>query len=131
MAYLNDIVFNNSLSERVKFDEIVQTKFIFGFSYFNDLFLYQSLSTDGFLLKDSIEIGERLVKYIPMNEYLVKQGTLLGLDRQEKKAYEYFKASCHYHAGKECDNTKTYLKELALQYPNNFNSIYKKIDTNF
>lgn len=128
MAYLNDIVFNNSISDRVKFDKIVQTKFVFGFSYFNDLFLYQSLSTDGFLLKDSIEIGERLVRYIPMNQYLMKQGTLLGLDGQEKESYEYFKASCYYHAGKECNNTKKYLKSLSEQYPEYFASIYKKID---
>lgn len=128
IAYLNDIIFNDNVSDKVKFDKIADTKFVFGFSYFSDLFLYQSLSTDGFLLKDSIEIGERLVKYIPMNQYLIKQGTLLMLDGQEEKAYEYFKASCYYHGGKECDNTKKYLKSLSLQYPEHFNSIYKKID---
>ncbi|MEG2750015.1 MAG: hypothetical protein RR939_11540, partial [Acinetobacter sp.] len=102
--------------------------FVFGFGYFNDLFLYQSLSIDGFMLKDSIEIGDRLLKYIPMNRYLVKQATFLGLDGQEKKAYNYFKASCYYHNGKECENTKKYLKSLSLQYPMYFNSICKKLD---
>lgn len=128
IAYLNDIVFDDKVSSGVKFDNIIKTNFVFGFSYFNDLFLYQSLSTDGFMLKDSIEIGDRLVKYIPMNQYLVKQGTLLGLDGQEKKAYNYFKASCYYHSGKECENTKRYLKSLSLQDPKYFNSIYKRID---
>lgn len=128
MAYLNDIVFDDKVSSRVKFDNIIKTNFVFGFSYFNDLFLYQSLSTDGFMLKDSIEIGDRLVKYIPTNQYLVKQGTLLGVDGQEKKAYNYFKASCYYHNGKECENTKRYLKSLSLQDPKYFNSIYKRID---
>lgn len=128
MAYLNDIIFDKDISDRVKFDKISHTKFVFGFSYFNDLFLYQSLSTDGFLLKDSIAIGERLVNYIPMNQYLVKQGTFLGLDGQEKESYEYFKASCYYHGGGECDNTKKYLKNLSEQYPEYFASIYKKID---
>lgn len=128
IAYLNDIVFDDKVSSGVKFDNIIKTNFVFGFSYFNDLFLYQSLSTDGFMLKDSIEIGDRLVKYIPMNQYLVKQGTLLGLDGQEKKAYNYFKASCYYHNGKECENTKKYLKSLSLQDPKYFNSIYKRID---
>jgi len=131
IAYLNNIIFDNKISDRVKYEKIAQTKFIFGFSYFSDLFLYQSLSIDGFLLKDSIEIGERLVKYIPMNQYLVKQGTLLGLAMQEEQAYYYFKASCSYHRGRECENTKKYLKELSLQYPNYFNGIYKRIDTNF
>lgn len=128
IAYLNDVVFDDKVSDRVKFDSIVKTKFVFGFGYFNDLFLYQSLTVDGFMLKDSIEIGDRLVKYIPMNQYLVKQGTLLGLDGQEKKAYNYFKASCYYHNGKECENTKRYLKSLSLQDPKYFNSIYKRID---
>jgi O-antigen ligase len=131
LAYLNDIIFNDTVSDRVKYEKIAQTKFVFGFSYFSDLFLYQSLSTDGFLLKDSIEIGERLVKYIPMNQYLVKQGTLMGLDGQEEKAYNYFKASCSYHRGIECENTKNYLKELSLHYPENFDGIYRKINNNF
>lgn len=128
IAYLNDIVFDDKISNRVKFDNIIKTNFVFGFGYFNDLFLYQSLSIDGFMLKDSIEIGDRLLKYIPMNRYLVKQATFLGLDGQEKKAYNYFKASCYYHNGKECENTKKYLKSLSLQYPIYFNSICKKLD---
>lgn len=128
IAYLNDIVFDDEVSSRVKFDNIIKTNFVFGFGYFNDLFLYQSLSIDGFMLKDSIEIGDRLLKYIPLNQYLVKQATLLGLDGQEKKAYNYFKASCYYHNGKECENTKKYLKSLSLQDPKYFNSIYKRID---
>lgn len=131
LAYLNDIIFNDNISDKVKYERIAQTKFVFGFSYFSDLFLYQSLSTDGFLLQDSIKIGERLVKYIPMNQYLVKQGTLMGLDGQEEKAYNYFKASCSYHRGIECENTKNYLKELSLHYPVHFDHIYRKIDNNF
>ena len=83
------------------------------------------------MLKDSIAIGERLVNYIPMNQYLVKQGTLMGLDGQKEKAYNYFKASCSYHRGIECENTKNYLKELSLQYPENFQGIYRKINNNF
>lgn len=129
IAYLNDIIFNDNISDRVKYEKIAQTKFDFGFSYFNDLFLYQAISTDGFLIKDSIEVGERLVNYIPMNQYLIKQGTLMGLDRQEDKSYNYFKASCNYQGGKECENTKKYLKELSQQYPLHFESIYKKIDS--
>lgn len=129
LAYVNDIIFDNNVSDKVKFEKIVKTKFDFGFSYFNDLFLYQAISTDGFLIKDSIEVGERLVNYIPMNQYLIKQGTLMGLDRQEDKSYNYFKASCNYQGGKECENTKKYLKELSQQYPLHFESIYKKIDS--
>ncbi|WP_216936052.1 O-antigen ligase [Acinetobacter sp. BY484] len=131
LAYLNNFIFNDNVSDKVKYEQIIQTNFIFGFSYFNDLFLYQSLSIDGFMLKESIEVGERLVKYIPLNQYLVKQGTLLGLDGQTEEAYNYFKASCSYHQRRECENTKNYLRDLSLQYPEYFNSIYKRIDTNF
>jgi len=131
LAYVNDVVFDTNISNKVKFEKILNTNFSFGFSYFNDLFLYQTISADGFFLKESIEVGERLINYIPLNEYLIKQGTLVGLDKQKVKSYKYFKASCYYHGGTECENTKLYLKELARSYPEYFESIYKKIDSNF
>lgn len=130
-AYLNDVVFDSNISNKVKFEKILNTNFPFGFSYFNDLFIYQTISADSFLLKESVEVGERLINYIPLNEYLIKQGTLVGLDKQKVKSYNYFKASCYYHGGTECENTKLYLKELARSYPKHFESIYKKIDSNF
>lgn len=127
IAYINDVVFSQQKSIKEKKDKLLELNSVFGFSYFNDLLLYQTVELDEFLLKDKIEVGNRLVNYIPLNEYLIKQGTLLALDDQEKKAIYYFRASCYYNLGKECDSTKAYLKIFSLSNPRVFKDIYIEI----
>lgn len=127
IAYISDIVFSQQKSVKEKSDKLLELKSVFGFSYFNDLLLYQTVELDEFLLKDKIEVGNRLVNYIPLNQYLIKQGTLLALDGQKEKAIYYFKASCHYDFGTECDSTKAYLKNIYLSNPRYFKSIYLEI----
>jgi len=131
LAYINDVVFDSKYSLRERTEKLTEMRSVFGFSYFNDLLLYQTMEVDGFLLQDQILIGERLVNYIPMNQYLIKQGTLLAFDNQNEKSLYYFKASCHYDFGQNCGNTKEYLKAFAKQYPEYFNNIYVKVDTDF
>lgn len=127
VAYISDIVFSQQKSFKEKSDKLLELNSVFGFSYFNDLLLYQTIESDEFLLKDKIEVGNRLVNYIPLNQYLIKQATLLALDGQEKNAIYYFKASCYYDLGKECDSTKAYLKIISLSKPKYFKDIYIEI----
>nr|WP_256939025.1 O-antigen ligase family protein [Acinetobacter harbinensis] len=127
LIYINAIIFDSKYSVKERTEKLIEMRPVFGFSYFNDLFVYQTMEVDRFLLTDKILIGERLVNYIPMNQYLIKQGALLAFDNQNKKALYYFKASCYYNLGKKCDSTKAYLKSVSLSNPRIFKDIYIEI----
>lgn len=130
VAYVNDIVFSETQKDSSKFNAISSMDSVFGFTYYKDLFLYQTISIDGFLLDDSIVIGERLVNYVPLPEYLMKQGALMGLDGQQIKSYNYFKAACYYQSGRKCQVAEQYLNSLAKQYPEYFQVIYLELIKN-
>lgn len=76
---------------------------VFGFTYFNDLLLFQSMSLDNFMIDSKLVLAERVTKYVPSSSFLNKTGSLYLLNGDKDKALYYFKISCHYSVGKDCN----------------------------
>ncbi|UTO19846.1 Wzy polymerase domain-containing protein [Acinetobacter sp. Z1] len=120
---------NNNLADKVKkLDEINS---IFGFGFFDDILIYEVISEGDFNLKVKIDIGNRLVHYLPSYPYLVRHGTSLALSGDEKGATYYFEATCRYSYGSHCEEVKKYLQVLSDQNPDYFKNIYNTVEKKY
>ncbi|ENU93126.1 hypothetical protein F971_01166 [Acinetobacter vivianii] len=126
-SYLYDYVLNENVALEDKVEKVSKIEPVFGFGFFNDLIVYEVLSNGNFELDKKIEIGNRLVHYIPNNVYLVRHARNLAEAKHYESSKYFFSASCHYNFGRECDRTKKYLKDLAVYDPENFKDICEYI----
>ncbi|MCH7314053.1 Wzy polymerase domain-containing protein [Acinetobacter sp. ANC 3882] len=127
VSYLYDYTVRSDISLKNKVLEISKIEPIFGFGFFNDIIVYEILSSGNFELSKKIEVGDRLVHYIPSYTYLVRHATNLAEAGNYESSNYYFSASCHYNFGVQCERTKKYLRELSIYNPKDFETIYKSI----
>lgn len=126
-SYLYSYILNEKIDLIDKVKEIEKIKPVFGFSFFDDLIVYEVLSNGNFDLNKKIEVGNRLVHYVPSNVYLMRHARNLAEVGQYENSKYFFSASCHYNFGRECEQTKKYLRDLAIYDPENFKNIYEYI----
>ncbi|NIE96571.1 hypothetical protein F3J02_08790 [Acinetobacter sp. Tr-809] len=113
---------NGSLVERAEVVDSVKS--IFGFGFFDDVLIYEVISDSNFSLSYKLDVGNRLVHYLPNYYYFLRQGTFLVLNNNKNEAVFYFKAACHYDLGRRCEDTKKYIRQMEVKYPKDFYGIY-------
>ena len=127
IAAVDAAVSDPDLSIREKTLLVSQINNVIGLSYFKDQLIFRTITPDGFMLKESIELGNRVTNYTPAQGFLIKQGTLLALDSKPEKALQYFELACKYDWREKCDYTKKNVYELYQKNPIYFQSIYRKM----
>ncbi len=127
VAYVHSILVDPSRSNNEKSMSVMHLNNTIGFSSFKEQLLYQTIVPDGYMLAESIIIGERVTHYTPSSEFLVKQGTLLALDFQHEKALYYFKLACKNDWNRKCNTVQAQVNQLYQQHPKYFEYIYKNL----
>ena len=127
IAYVDSILVDPNRSNSEKNININQLNNIIGFSAFKEQFIYRNIVADGFMLVESIALGERVTRYTPSSEFLIKQGRLLALNFQQEKSLYYFKLACKYEWNQECNLVQIQLKQFYQQDPKHFEYIYNNL----
>ncbi len=123
-AILNDI----NIAQKDKFIKVANMSNVIGFSSFKDQLLFSLVTPDGFMLEESISLGDRVTKYTPTREFLVKQGTLLALNGDTTKAISYFNLACKYDWNAKCSLIRNDILQLYKAYPSSFEDIVKRVN---
>lgn len=123
-AFLNE----QNISPKDKFIKVSDINNIIGFSSFKDQLLFSLVTPDGFMLEEAISLGDRVTKYTPTREFLVKQGTLLALNGDTTKAISYFNLACKYDWNAKCSLIRNDILQLYKAYPSSFEDIVKRVN---
>lgn len=123
-AFLNE----QNISPKDKFIKVADINNIIGFSSFKDQLLFSLVTPDGFMLEEAISLGDRVTKYTPTREFLVKQGTLLALNGDTTKAISYFNLACKYDWNAKCSLIRNDILQLYKAYPSSFEDIVKRVN---
>lgn len=126
-----EFVGNSKNSIEDKTSKVLGLDLTYGLGFFNDLMIYEVIAEGNYTLEDKISMGNKIVNYFPTYPYLVRHGTLLGLNGNQEQAIYYLSASCDFDYGQHCKYTKEHLKSLVEQEPSQFKEIYHIIENKY
>ncbi|MDR6629075.1 O-antigen ligase [Acinetobacter lwoffii] len=128
IATTNSILNDINIAQKDKFIKVANMSNVIGFSSFRDQLLFSLVTPDGFMLEEAISLGDRVTKYTPTREFLVKQGTLLALNGDTTKAISYFNLACKYDWNAKCSLIRNDILQLYKAYPSSFEDIVKRVN---
>ena len=111
------IMAKKNLTEKEKLGLIADTKFAYGQSRYQELYLFSTMPLSNDNLADRLDMGRRVTSSFASEELFVKQAVLLALNKEKDESLFMFNAACKINDGVDCNNVKSTVKELIQNYP--------------